>query len=605
MTTQVFKTFGPGKDFTTVAALATYLTGLTCVASDIFVTIDCHADLDLTPLYAFGPATYSATQRVRLRPAAGLGVNDLERTTFNVGTSGIAITLANRALGRTVNALGVDIQGFRILVSGAGTGITMIVDGMFAYNRIYDSSTGGTGTRALFQLGGAQTNMVSDNLIVADGGTGKVVFYDGGIIARYQRNTYAARGAALNGLQAARADYTTGSTAVDEVYIGCDATILSSSIAATNCYANTTPTAGRVTGIAVNATAGALVVNEGTDLRPKAGGALIGAATAGARSTLDILGNNRGPAADVGAWQLAPAVPLPSGTITGVTVSGTTVTISGTTANSPASGMASLSASPVAGNNAVSQGPVAITLGTGTFSIAFSNVKVGRYDPSVTLTNAGGTAPKLTAGGVDVVGATGTLTAQALDGQVYSVSGTTTGNPTSGSITIPAAAANPEGAVAIGPVALTLGAGTFACSTALGVGNYDPAIINFTTAAGTSLPIPGTVALSVIGISGNPEAPPAPTAPARTASVSLVSADGTAIAAGASLRFAWFDQVTPDSFDAPTDKGSVAIGAGGMVRVPLTHSMKVSGEAGWLTVTNSDGSPDTVHKAFSGPVKVD
>jgi hypothetical protein len=130
-------------------------------------------------------------------------------------------------------------------------------------------------------------------------------------------------------------------------------------------------------------------------------------------------------------------------------------------------------------------------------------------------------------------------------------------------------------------------------------------VLQFTTSAGTSLPIPGTTAVSVIGISGNPEAPAAPMPSARTASINLVSIDGVTIAAGESLRFAWFDQVTPDSFGTPTDKGSVTTGTGGVVRVPLTYSTKTSGQAGWLTVTNSDGSPDTVHKAFSGPVKVD
>lgn len=100
-------------------------------------------------------------------------------------------------------------------------------------------------------------------------------------------------------------------------------------------------------------------------------------------------------------------------------------------------------------------------------------------------------------------------------------------------------------------------------------------------------------------------AEPAPVDVARTASIDLVSASGVPVDAGPSLKFAWFDQATPDRFGTPTDTGIVTIDTGGTVKVPLVNSAKASGQVGWLVVTNSDGDPGTVHKAFSGPVRVD
>ncbi len=87
--------------------------------------------------------------------------------------------------------------------------------------------------------------------------------------------------------------------------------------------------------------------------------------------------------------------------------------------------------------------------------------------------------------------------------------------------------------------------------------------------------------------------------------LNLVSAAGSAIASAAPLKWAWFDSVTPDLFVAPTDNGSVeSTDASGVLAISLTNSTKTSGQVGWLVVTNSDGNPATVHKAFSGPVAV-
>lgn len=91
----------------------------------------------------------------------------------------------------------------------------------------------------------------------------------------------------------------------------------------------------------------------------------------------------------------------------------------------------------------------------------------------------------------------------------------------------------------------------------------------------------------------------------KTASVTLVNAGNSPQASLTGLKWAWFDGVTPDAFGAPTDQGTGEITDGsGILTVSIGNSTKTSGQVGWLVVTDSDGNPATVHKAFSGPVTV-
>jgi hypothetical protein len=94
---------------------------------------------------------------------------------------------------------------------------------------------------------------------------------------------------------------------------------------------------------------------------------------------------------------------------------------------------------------------------------------------------------------------------------------------------------------------------------------------------------------------------------ARTATVTLVSESGTPQASLTNLKWAWFDEVTPDLFNAPTDQGAVESTDGSAVLiVELPNTTKTVGQIGWLIVTNSDGSTTQTpaHRAFSGPVAV-
>lgn len=91
----------------------------------------------------------------------------------------------------------------------------------------------------------------------------------------------------------------------------------------------------------------------------------------------------------------------------------------------------------------------------------------------------------------------------------------------------------------------------------------------------------------------------------KTASVNLVNNSNVAQASLTGLKWAWFDGVTPDTFDAPTDQGVGEITDGsGVLTIDISNSSKTTGQIGWLIVTDSDGTTSMVHKAFSGPVAV-
>lgn len=113
---------------------------------------------------------------------------------------------------------------------------------------------------------------------------------------------------------------------------------------------------------------------------------------------------------------------------------------------------------------------------------------------------------------------------------------------------------------------------------------------------GAGLPLSKTASSGVAGTDAN-----------RYASVTLTTNGSTPAASLTGLKWAWFDQATPDAFVAPTDKGTAeTTDASGVLVVPLANTAKAAGETGWLIVTDSDGTTtqSPAHKAFSGPVQV-
>lgn len=117
----------------------------------------------------------------------------------------------------------------------------------------------------------------------------------------------------------------------------------------------------------------------------------------------------------------------------------------------------------------------------------------------------------------------------------------------------------------------------------------------------------GIKALSVTNSGGlsNPAAANYTVTP-HTATVTLIDRANVAQASLTGLKWAWFDQTTPDLFLAPTDKGAVeSSDVVGLMRVELPNSSKLPGQVGCLVVTNSDGTVATNHKFFFGPTAVD
>lgn len=132
-----------------------------------------------------------------------------------------------------------------------------------------------------------------------------------------------------------------------------------------------------------------------------------------------------------------------------------------------------------------------------------------------------------------------------------------------------------------------------------------------TDITGKTAGTPYTVRLRAVDAAGNKATPitaPLTTTappPVYSASFTLNAPDGTAAANLSGLRWAWFDQATPDLFTAPVDKGTVeATDASGVLQVSLPHSSLQPGAVGWLIVTDSTGNPLLGHSAFSGPLTV-
>lgn len=92
----------------------------------------------------------------------------------------------------------------------------------------------------------------------------------------------------------------------------------------------------------------------------------------------------------------------------------------------------------------------------------------------------------------------------------------------------------------------------------------------------------------------------------KTATITLVDAGNTPRASLTGLKWAWWDQPTPNASTTPTDQGTGASTDGsGVFSITVKTALAASG-VGWLVVTDSDGTTTQtpVHKSFAGPVAV-
>ena len=236
---------------------------------------------------------------------------------------------------------------------------------------------------------------------------------------------------------------------------------------------------------------------------------LYGTGTLSGMPAEDIRGFLRGTQPDVGAAEFTDHAAPPTMTITSQSVQDQTVVISGTTTNIPVSGTCTL---PALSGGSVTQGPSAITLGSGTFTITFTNVPVGTYSaPSVTVVNASGTVTASTGGTSFTTTAyaapTFTIGAITPGSTQVTISGTTSHFPTSGTVTInPNTPAN--GAVTKGPEAIILDnmAQTWSITmTSVAAGDYLTPVVSMTNSIGTtSTPTSGGAPFSVAPAPGTP-----------------------------------------------------------------------------------------------------
>jgi hypothetical protein len=90
----------------------------------------------------------------------------------------------------------------------------------------------------------------------------------------------------------------------------------------------------------------------------------------------------------------------------------------------------------------------------------------------------------------------------------------------------------------------------------------------------------------------------------KTVTVTLVNESGSAQGSLSSLKWAFWDEVTPNLLTHPVDQGSTETTDGSGVLTITVHTTLSAGGVGWLVVTNSDGTTTQAHRAFSGPVAV-
>lgn len=92
----------------------------------------------------------------------------------------------------------------------------------------------------------------------------------------------------------------------------------------------------------------------------------------------------------------------------------------------------------------------------------------------------------------------------------------------------------------------------------------------------------------------------------QTITLRLTSDGSAALPSLTGLRWAWWDQATPDLKEWPTDQGT-AESTDGSGDISITiHTSLTTGQTGWLEVTESDGdaAQSPPPRMFSGPVEI-
>ena len=402
-------TVGTGQQYATLSSFADYLATQNLVINQEIIIAECYENVSLG-LKKLAPLACSQDYYCLVRPVPGYDESSLNPTGPVIfGTEGIQLTLVSAQV-----STGMSIRGFNLLCPD---GVPYDASCTFANFGLTGRPYELIGNRILSQV----TNKPFTFAISTDYSSG--VFTDntyeqigtadftGGAYGTVtvSRNTFIVKsGVTTSALMSLQGNNSGGSVIQSNAFINYGgAPFYTQANLGPHCSNNYTNTAltSPISGF-TSVTTSALVVSN-NDLRPAAGSALLGNAGSSSISVNDIRKNNRGLTPDVGAIQLVPAVPLPTGTVTSQpSPDGQNVTISFNTTGAPSSGVANMAASSASPAGAISTLGV-VTFGTNTGVATWTGIPTGNYTPSIKISNSGGANDVLGVAGVTIIGISG------------------------------------------------------------------------------------------------------------------------------------------------------------------------------------------------------
>jgi hypothetical protein len=507
MTTSTVVTLGSGKTIQTFADLRAFMAAHDLSGEDVnyFMTISGGFEWNDGTAGGVIPRNPTDKNRYNFIPALDQNPNIMGIGAFDYVSNAAYIKFArdsNRLInpGMTFRDLGFlftgtsSSQGFRSINTNSN-----ISDYDFISERCRWLNQGSSGGIPATLSNNNSRTLLRNNLMINEGSQAQMVG-DGGIVRfRSEGNLYVARGAALNSPQAI--GLGSAGVSVDDVFVGWGAVVIdrpSSSAVVTNAFSSSTPS--NMAGFTV-ADISALVTSAVSpyDYSIPANSPLIGAGSAANQKTYDILGNYRGTLPDVGPKQRnVQALPAKANTtVTDVTVIGQRVRVDYTFSSSADSTTVTLLAGSTP-NGAIEISGPGVKNADGASGYAIINgVLPGNYSGVKALSTNGSGVGTSSGGKAFVIAVpaqpTITVLSQSKSGQTITVKGNSTGNPVSGSFTLPADPTAPNGASTKGPLALSfaddgtwtlsipsVAYGTYAASTA--------SATNYTATANTTGP---------------------------------------------------------------------------------------------------------------------
>lgn len=569
-----------GRDHATLAAAWAAIPA-DLVAADVAYDVLLHNDSEFVvgAALVMSGKTTSAACNIRIRPAPGKGYADNPNVLTNElrynPANGVAYRYtSNVGIALHINNNYVSLEGLQLYVKGANTSSPWGIVGNVGL-------TGSNIERCLVELAhetsvarGINTDgvPVRSCIVISSSVRADNYLFNGASGVLFE-NCTAVRLSTLTAGTGARGAFN-AATSGNVRLVNCAAfnvpllTDNGSYATVINCASDTAIAKG--TGHKQNLVYADQFVNTASDFRLKAGSALIDAGAAEITHARAISGPRvQGSAPDIGAWEYAAAAtklnmagPTVANigypvhytvTANGMVASNTTVTPTATGGGtwSPTSGVIT----PAGNSLEFTYTPAS----SGTKAIsATSNPALTAADPiSLEVTQR---AP------------TGTITKQpAPDGQSLSVSFSTLDNPTSATASLNPDPANPNGASGTsGAVTLTSGGGT-ATFSGIPPGNYLAPEIALTNAGGTAT-VTGGTPVTILAITGEPEAPEAPTdttAPTITAAIVASASPGVVVLTSSE----------------PLDTNSVPAASAFTVSGHTVQSVAIQGSAINLTVT--------------------